>query len=73
MIRFSQSLAGKQRQNTFISESDWLLDKLPQYLHVMHGQNIHATFLPSLHQLRVKRVHDDNGLKNWSLAFLHIL
>lgn len=41
-----------------------------QYLHVLHGHNVHLTLGSSLYQFGAESIHDDDGFENWSLAFL---
>ena len=43
------------------------------YLHILHGNNVHPTRGPSLHQLRAEVVHDNDGLENRAQAFLPVL
>lgn len=41
-----------------------------QYLHILHGHNVHPTLGSSLYQFGAESIHDDDGFENRSLAFL---
>lgn len=41
-----------------------------QYLHILHGHDVHPTLCSPLDQRRVEGVHYDDCFENWSLAFL---
>lgn len=43
------------------------------YLHILHGQDVHAALGASLHQLGAEGVHDDDRLQDGRLASLAYL